>query len=303
MAGLMDGDVHVGDDFLDMIAKTNCKIVPSNCLHSTAQYVSYSYYDPANPFPNEIWINEKKVKTNDILELVTPLNHETFHAAQKNAAPALHHSPFNRNTRTIVHPLEWIRLETLCESDAPAKEAWTNSLLSKRYPALIEKSAHDLIPVIEFDALRAHYDGSLQETMTHCAKAALQKLKWRASPDYTLAHHYAKKALDNFERGMALRIRNGEKDFTFLRLDDADLHAVGAYDFGPNSFGEDELDPYFKRHPNLLPRMEQKLAALCRQYDIPPLESCPSLQGHAHKPKAELSFNNSASSMQSLELS
>lgn len=273
----------IGRALLERLDEAGCKTVieptftdDPNSL--TAEYVSYSY---KKGFRNQIGVNRFRLKDRntgllDALSLFDSLTHEGSHGLQKFAAPALHLSPFNRDTRAIIHPLDWIQLEGLCERDAFAEQGLFNYLLNKTNPAVRERSVWDVVSVDDFEKALARYP-RLHNALIHVALNALHKPKIVGDNSFSFTHHYQGVALKNYRAGMVLRTEHGEMNHVFVRLEPQDFYAVGDYGVGPNALGIGKIDEEFLHRHELKPKDSEDLASLCSEYGIPPLEECPTL--------------------------
>lgn len=284
----------VGAVFLQKLDETGCKIVAGEDLTAdrnslTAVYTSYAYGKKIRGFINEIAVN--KFKLEDVLALMDSIEHEVFHALQKYSAPALHLSPFNPDTAAIIHPLDWVQLEGLCERDAYAKEGFFNSLISKIYPAMRERSEYDVVSVEDFENALIKYP-PLHNALIHVALNALYKSKVEGDDSFLFSHHYQGVAITNYIAGMAKRTKDGKPSPVFVRLEPEDFYAVGDYGVGPNSLGKGAIDKGFLYRPSMQKADVARLDALCAKYNIPPLERCPTLaEYNAAQQRAQVSYD------------
>ena len=285
-ASLSDPDAPtIGADYLKQFDATQCTIaIDPDLLDEkgalTAQYISYAHGKTVKGFINKIGIN--KYKLGNFLALTDSTNHESWHALQKDNAEALHLSPFNPATRAIIHPLDWIQLENLCERDAYAKEGLFNYLISQQYPEARARSRFDLVSVDDFERAKNDWP-PLHNAVIHCALNALYKSKIENDDSELFVDHYVGVAIRNYRAGMEMRTNAGEKGHTFIRLEDDDFWQVGNYGVGPNSLGRYRIDPGFRIRPRLSEEQQKDLNAICRKYNIPPIEKCKTLaeyQGH-----------------------
>lgn len=270
----------IGQKFLTNLDETGCKIVidpnfTSDVLSLKAAYVSYSYGPQEPGFINEIGVN--KFKLRQTLSMFDSISHEGWHALQKAAAPALHLSPFNPNTRILVHPADWILLEGLCEDDAYAKGGFLNYLVSQTEPTMRNRSKFDLVSVENFEDALKDYP-PLHNALVHVALNARYKRKKEWDPQSELfTQHYLNVALNNYIRGMNARRNQGETGHIFVRLENHDFYAVGDYGVGPNSLGVNGIDPGFVRRLHMVEEELERYNKLCADHKIPPLYSCPTL--------------------------
>ncbi len=269
----------IGLAFLKKLDETGCKIVAGENLTAEqnslkAVYTSYSYGKETRGFINEIAVN--KFKLEDVLALMDSIEHEVFHALQKHSAPALHLSPFNPDTMAIIHPLDWIQLEGLCERDAYAKEGLFNWLISKTDPAMRDRSEYDVVSVDDFENALRRYP-PIHNALIHVALNALYKSKVEGDDSFLFSHHYQGVAIGNYVAGMAKRMKDGKSNPVFVRLEAHDFYAVGDYGVGPNSLGNGSIDKGFLYRPCIQGADADKLDALYSKYNIPPLEDCPTL--------------------------
>ena len=275
---------NVGLAFIERLDETGCKIVIGENLTADknslrAVYTSYSYGKEVRGFINEIAVN--KFKLANVVALMDSVEHEVFHALQKYAAPALHLSPFNPDTLVIVHPLDWIQLEGLCERDAYAKEGFFNYLISKTNPLMRERAEYDVVSVEDFEKAQKKYP-PLHKALIHIALNALYKPTVEGDDSKLFSHHYQGVALGNYIAGMAKRAKDGQTGHVFVRLEPEDFYAVGDYKVGPNSLGRGALDPGFLYRPTLKKVDQDRYDALCSKYDIPPLDECPTMVEHTN---------------------
>lgn len=279
MAGLHDDDASgFGKQFLDRMQDVDCKIHLDPHLRSLAVYTSYSYASHNRGFANEINLNPDRVNDEDAF--VTSIAHEYIHAFQKNASPALHCSPFNPESRVVVHPEDWIMLEALCERDAYTKQAFLNSLLAKENSDVRGNSKNDIVTVDEFENIRSS-SPSLADAMVSAALKSLQKPTHKKQPNgRTFVNNYQDVALQNYEAGMSMREQEHETDLVFVRLELPDLWQVGNYRVGPNSFGENIMEPLIERRFDLKPDAKERLDGIRQRFHIPPRDRCPTLRGY-----------------------
>jgi len=278
IASLEDPEApDLGRQFISRLRKTDCKTVIDTELECAAAYRSYSYAESNYGFANTIALQPSRL--DDIIVMVDAIVHEVSHGFQVPVAPALQLSPFNPDTRVLVHPADWIMLDNLCERDAYAKQALFNYLLNKANPEVRVKSQKDMVTVEDFENAREKH-GTLQKALTAVALDALNKVKTIDKVNLTFAHHYYGEALTQYENGMAMRKTENETGHIFVRLEPKDLYAVGAYDVGPNSLGKYNIHPDFRKRPDLTPQQQERYRILCDTYNIPPLEECVTLAEH-----------------------
>gem|GEM_PF-4147302 len=266
----------IGQQFLRKMEECACTIeidpsLKDDDVSPTARYISYAFGKTVRGFVNEIGINTYKLQ--DILALMDSVVHESFHSFQKNAAEALHLSPFNPDTVYIMHPEDWIHLENLCERGAYAKEGMFNALLSQHDPKARERSEFDVVSVKNFEEARDEYM-DLQRALIHVALNALYKPTVVGDYSRLFLHHYQEVAIKNFAAGMSQRMLAGQSGFVFVRAESEDFYAIGNDGVGPNPFGHREIDPGFEERRKLSDKAQAKLDAVCERYNIPPLEQC-----------------------------
>lgn len=261
----------IGRIFLGQQKRVGCSTTIEPSLECAAEYTAYSY---ANGLRNNMGLNPEKIR--HPFDLFDSIMHELPHALQRDSAQALQHGPFNPDTKIIVHPDDWILLYDLCERDAYAMQAWFNSLLNKKQPYIREKTQFYVLSVQDFETIRDE-SSDLAECLKKSALAALKKPKrnWASYP--TFADHYHDVAIRNYSAGMCCRRDAGETGHIFVRLTQEDFWAVGNYGVGPNRFGEHSIDPAFLQRPELDRQNSENLQLLYRDYNIPPLASCPTL--------------------------
>lgn len=275
-----------GHQFINAMNMVGCNIEVDDKLLCRAAYASYSYASHQRGFVNKIGLNPSRVEDEDEFTLST--SHEFFHAFQKHVAPALHLSPFNPDTRRIVHPLDWIMLEAACERDAYTKQAMISALMCKDNPGLAAKTRAEVVTANEFSAVLQR-SNSLADAVVATALQSLHKPTSRSQPHgRTFVNNYQDVALGNFAAGMAMREKEGETDHTFMRLNLRHLWQVGNYGVGPNSLGERVMEPLIAVRQPLLPDAQKKLKDICEKYNIPPLEQCEIL-GDEHVPSMQRS--------------
>lgn len=265
-----------GMQFLAAMDAVNCSTRLDHTAQNPANYTSYSYAKHNRGFVNEITLNPARVNSEE--RFISSKSHESFHALQKRASPALQRSPFNPETRAVIHPADWVLLEGLCERDAYTKQAFINSMLAKTDPAIRAATSSDVVSVDDFEKIRAN-SRSLPDALVTCALQSLSKPTKVFEPNgRTFVNHYQDVALNNYSAGMAMRKKEGEKDLVFLRVELADLRQIGNYGVGPNTFGEFVEEPMFAIRHKLSGDAQAKLDRICKEHNIPPLESCPTLR-------------------------
>ncbi len=268
---------NLGKDFLTCMADAGCKTEIDPTLTNPAQYTSYSYSRKNRGFVNKISLNSQKIS--DLYVMTNSIIHEMTHGFQKHAAPALHFSPFNPDTRVLIHPEDWILLENLCERDAYAKQALFNALISEDEPSVRDTSRVDVVSVEDFDNARLDFS-TLQQTITHLALNALYKPTVKGDSSRNFEHNYIDIALKNYIAGMKSRRQERETDHVFVRLSPHDLWAIGSYNVGPNSLGFRNLDEGFLQRPHLLCDQQETLRGILAEFDIPSLHTCDYLSNH-----------------------
>lgn len=282
----------MGERFLEAKEKAACKTVIDKDIKSCAAYVSYVFgADPS--YQNRIKVNPKRI-ARDEMPFVLSATHEYGHAFEKGSAPALHRSPSNSDSRAVIHPADWMRLEVFCERHAFTLEAVIKTILAKDNPDIRANSEWDVVKVREFEAIREKFP-KLEDAVVYCARTALNKFYIRNNPERNFVDYYHDVALNNYRIGMNARTANNDRDLTFLRLDDADLWKVGNCGIIPNVFGEYFPEPLsFKRDP-LRPTEQAKLDKLCQDFKIPPLEHCPTLAQYeesiSHAPPPAMAYS------------
>jgi hypothetical protein len=267
-----------GKQFLAAMDASACGIRLDSGLKNSAMYNSFSYGKTTRGFVNEVALNPSRVDKED--RFISSTAHEYIHSFQKRVSPALQRSPFNPESRVVIHPADWIILEGLCERDAYTKQALLNSLLAKTNPAVKGSTDFDVVSVSDFEKMRGNA-GSLADAVVTSALDSLSKPIVRGQPNgRTFVHHYQDVALDNYSAGMAKRKEERENDIVFVRVEFEDLWQIGNYGVGPNSFGENVHEPLIEKRHKLSAGAQEKLDRICREHNIPPLESCPTLRAY-----------------------
>lgn len=265
-----------GLQFLAAMETVNCSVRLDHTAHNPANYTSFSYAKHNRGFVNEITLNPARVNSED--RFISSKSHELFHAMQKHASPALQRSPFNPESRAIIHPADWVLLEGLCERDAYTKQAFLNSMLAKKDPSVRASTSLDIVSVEDFEKIRAN-SRSLADALVTCALGALSKPVKAFEPQgRTFVNHYQDVALNNYSAGMAMRKKEGESDLVFLRVELSDLRQIGNYGVGPNTLGEFVEEPLIATRHKLSADAQAKLDRICKEYGIPPRESCPTVR-------------------------
>ena len=283
-----------GRDFVSAFESSNISIRVDPTITCSATYCSYTFKEERRGFVNEVAINPERVDVID--QFTTSASHEIFHGLQKSASPALKHSPFNPDTRVVVHPADWILLEQLCERDAFTKEAFLTTLMAENNPALHKHNA--LITTEDvIDQIGKH--PSLADAMVGIALKSLERPYDRAHPrGRTYADHYVDVAIKNYSAGMWNRKHEGQNDLTFVRLELRDLWQVGNYGVGPNSFGENVMEPLIQRRPRMSEAAQKNFDQMCKDYDIPPINKCQTLTEYREVRAAPANQQRSTSSRQ-----
>jgi hypothetical protein len=288
-AALTDPEApDIGLRFIDRLRASNCTTVIRRDISGPAVYVSYDLGAPEG-FINQIGLNTSKISS-DNSAFKSSLRHELFHGFQKGAAEALHCSPFNPATKVIVHPMEWVRLERLCEADAYARQGFFNWLDAKDDPSVRHSSRFDAVSVDDFEEHRLR-EPTLARALTQTALIALSKPLCVGDSSFLFEDHYHGVALDHFSAAMRNRHGKGESGLRFVRLEPSDMHAVGNYNIGPNALGECAIDPAFLAPISLKPAHVRQLKDICNLYGIPDLEDCPTLREEISAPRPDSNFS------------
>lgn len=265
-----------GMEFLAAMEAANCSVRVDSSLDNSAMYLSYSYGKTTRGFVNEVALNPSRVNSED--RFISSTAHEYFHGFEKRTSPALQRSPFNPESRAIIHPADWVLLEGLCERDAYTKQAFINSMLAKGNPELRAASKTDVVSVDDFERIRAN-SASLADALVTTALQSLSKpLKAFEPNGRTFVNHYQDVALKNYSAGMAMRKKEGETDLVFLRVELDDLWQIGNYGVGPNSFGKNIKEPLIATRHALSADAQANLDRICKEHGIPPLEKCPTVR-------------------------
>lgn len=262
-----------GKRFVEEMEAHDIRVRIDEKLRCNATYTSYSYAAKNRGFVNEVALNPERIDDPD--EFIVSVAHEYIHGFQKHASPALHHSPFNPETRVVIHPADWIMLEAMCERDAFTKQAFITALLTEKNPDLHDQG---LITPNEFNDVMAS-SPNLAYGMVSVALDSLSRPVDRAHPrGKNYIEHYQSVAIKNYSAGMWNRREEGEKDLLFVRLDLEDLWQVGNYGVGPNSFGENTIEPLISTRFKLSPELQEAYDEMCAEYEIPPLDRCMTLR-------------------------
>lgn len=275
----------IGKEFLQRFEETNCRTVilsqpkpedDDKKRPPMAVYSSFSYAPDNFGFANEIVYAPNRLKNK--LDFFRSDIHERIHSFQNQSAPALFFSPFNPETKIMIHPEDWLMVENLCERDAFTKQALLSSLLDKKYPGMKKESHCDVVNVTEFEQIRSEMS-SLVDTVVKSSLTSLTKIKNLDKPqEGTFVESYQKVAiLENYTAAMDMRTQNNESEFTFIRLEKKDFWAIGNYHVGPNSLGEFFMEPLLMKRPTIIPEVQAQIDSLCFKYNIPSLHECQTL--------------------------
>lgn len=283
-----------GRDFVSAFESSNISMRVDPTLLCSAAYCSYTFKEDRRGFVNEVAINPERVDVID--QFTTSTAHEIFHGLQKSVSLALRHSPFNPDTRAVVHPADWILLEQLCEQDAFTKEGFLTKLLADANP---ETRKHSTL--ISIDEVESHIRSqpTLADAMVSMALGSMCRPHDKAHPrGRTYADHYVDVAIKNYSAGMWNRKHEGQNDLTFVRLELRDLWQVGNYGVGPNSFGENVMEPLIQRRPRMSEAAQKNFDQMCKDYEIPPISKCQTLTEYREGRSAPVSQQRSAPSRQ-----
>jgi len=274
----------LGQDFARAIRRAKCNyVINRDPLSAQAFYTAYS---PEKGFTNEVSFNPEKITLEKFHVFFGSSNHEHLHGLQNQAAPALKYTPWNPDTTVILHPLDKLRLDNLCERDAYAKQALFDALYARYAGPVLQKT---ILEDSKFNVLRADEMEQLLATgaplQDVLIQAAAQSLEKPFDPDVVNGRNfnnsYHASSLRDYAGAMAKR-RKQDPDvrFQFIRLEDEDFHAIGDYGVGPNSLGAQTLDPRFGAQMYLDAPEWDKFCKLCGDYDIPLRENCPTLRDY-----------------------
>ncbi len=283
------GAPSFGARFIAATREANCRTVISDKLSCSASYVSYVYQNDSPTFLNEIRVNPKHIRS--VSAYINSKAHEYVHAFQKHAAPALHLSPSNANSRAVVHPLDWMRLELFCERNAFTMQAVINTILAKDDPEIREKSKFDVVTVSEFEAIREKFP-RLEDAVVYTSRISLSKDYVKNESERSFADYYHNVALNNYRIGMNARRAHGDTDLVFVRLEDSDLWEVGNNGIIPNTFGEYFPEPLAFKQDRIRPEEQEILDKLCKDFNIPSYDTCPTMAEYEDSMKPSFSAHN-----------
>jgi hypothetical protein len=274
VGGLTDPELgDIGRQFLELAAKSGVKqeinIFFTSCL---ADYCSFNY---DRGFVNEITYGPAAEES--LPKLFSAKVHETTHGLQKMQSAALHASPFNRDTKIIICPRDWVTLEERCEDDSYTKQALFNSLLATFLPEVRDNTKGDALSVEDFEKIRAGAP-NIGEALVQAARQALNKSFFWDNPDAEkrFRNNIQAQALKNYEAGIAMRRHEKETGWKFVRLEPEDIAAIGA-SCGPNIFGQNGVLPEFLKNPVMLPDEQKKLAEIDKSLGITNADQLPTL--------------------------
>lgn len=274
----------IGEDFIAAYKKAECHFTVSNDDKDAAQ-ANYAAYHLGRGRINEVMFNPGKIDLTKFHMFFGSFNHETFHGLQ-NTQKVMQHVPWNRDTQIVIHPLDKMRLDNLCERDAYAKQALMNVLLLNSRPgdqdfrtALLEDTRYQLISTQDMQTIMSRHP-RLQRAVTEAALIALNKpMIENEVGGRTFHDSYFDVSLKDYRAAMEARTSRGlSTALKYVRLDDADFHSIGNYGVGPNSLGADRIDPRFVEPIRPLDEELDALDQLCHDYDIPLLQHCPTLR-------------------------
>lgn len=286
LGGLTDPEVpNFGRDYVTELQKSGVDTWLNPRLEKFADYIAYQNGTKKNTFAHSIGIPPDQMK-GDIYPLISSFAHEAGHAIPTVKAEALKHSPFNSDTKTILHPVDFVKAMILSEQVAYTEQGFTNSLIAKTVPCVQEMSSLDAISVDDVKHYRSR-NLSLADALMNAALNALSKPLNINNPKFTFRDHYHKSALENYQRAMSNR--SNESDLVYVRLEPKDLHAIGDLGFMPNPLGEQYIHPMFTDPPRLRDSARVLLMEILNDHNIPTLENCPTLSEHLEslKPKPD----------------
>lgn len=264
----------IGSEFISLARHILGNPLISPLLPCRAMYSAFHF---EKGFVNEIHLNPTLIESP--ARLFPGFIHEVLHAFQTNASLALRaHNPYDKNASVIVHPLDWIHVENLCERDSYAKQGWLGFLLHQSHQAkscLKAITDTDVVSVQDFENA-LNQTQSMIRALRHIALIAMDKEFHLGHTHFTFEHYYHDAALSNYQSAMGLRQKYNFPAVTFIRLDATDLWWIGNYGVGPNALGESPqtLHPRLLERPILRPDAQSRLNDLMKRYNIPRYEDC-----------------------------
>lgn len=163
---------------------------------------------------------------NQITTLLGARCHEYIHALQYEKGAAIHASPFNEAAPFFLSPLDYMRLKEALEQDAYVKGAWLQVLAENLDKGMLEALGDVPLPADAFKKIRES-GSSLQEAFTKAAKAASEAQgKWVGGHTGPARDLWHSNAIKEYAWAMGTRIRQGERNFKFARLEKKDFEEI-----------------------------------------------------------------------------
>lgn len=252
-------DPHMGRRLENAMAETHCK-ERINIFHQSgvASYTAFSLYQDDPAFINQLTYGP--MAEEDLGQLFTNMVHEKAHALQTKNCAALHANPYNRNTRIVLCPRDWLLIQEKAEQHAYVVQAFFASVIAKEFEEMRELTKYDVLSVDDVDTIRQQ-TFNLAEARVEAARQALGK---RMAPyddgnRDTFYDSYHRESLKAYKTAMTTRWERGDYSTIFVRLEAEDIAAIGET-LGMNCFGaEGVMDPDFE---TLAPLNEKNARAL-----------------------------------------
>lgn len=267
---------NFGKKFLKRVADADIKFdIAYSGLTMPAVYTAYSLAEENRGFPNIMRFSPDRAR--NTYDLFLSSTHERGHGVENHLVDAMKCSPFNPDSKAVIHPIHWARLELACERETIADTVFMASKMAPHMPGLREHmrdaGASCMISIDEFEEIREKAPSLMDAMVT----AALKALSKSPRDGVTYEDTYTETALEHVSAGLYWRREFKLGEVTFVRLTDRDIHSVGAHGIIPNPMGERIMEPLLLRELTFNDRNQDTLDIICKKYNIPNLYDCPTL--------------------------
>jgi hypothetical protein len=265
---------QVGAAFKKAVAATGCTEGIDTGLPYNATYNSFIYppRDGQHSFTNNIAYGG--VSLTSLEKLFAARVHEFIHALQYTAAPALHADPFNDATDIVLCPEDYVLRKERLEQDAYVKGAWLCRMAEVEHKEIADTMNQCPLPLDAY-AVAEKNTPTLADAFSRAAQSACTAPgKWFSDndQDFPATDAWADNALNEYRNIIASRLKSG-RTIVFVRLEDADIHAIGAA-FGQNTF-EKYPSPATLHSPSTY--TQEQIAALNDSLGITSRDALPTL--------------------------
>ena len=265
---------NLGENFVDaMIATKRREEID---LTDRPDIATFNPFSVQSGFRNLITYSTKSRENKGRLFLSQV--HETTHAMQFANAAVYHADLFNKDTKVILCPHDFIRLRELAEADAYAKETWVMAVAQEQGLIDEKQCSARIMSADRFNEIRL-YAPSLGDALAEAAREIMDTPIGAKTAEgikqIPLKHIYHWAAVKNYVHGLNFRqhdLQNG--NLVFAQMDSGDVVSAGK-SFGPNIY--DHNDEPVKTMCDMDAVTAQTLADLNQHYGLQEPHDFPTL--------------------------